>query len=57
MILAPATRLDFSLSHSGPYWLLAVTAAGRWASTSSSTPGAACGTCPGSRCRTPNSTS
>ncbi|MFF9675221.1 4'-phosphopantetheinyl transferase family protein [Streptomyces eurythermus] len=28
-IVAPATRLDFSLSHSGPYWLLAVTAAGQ----------------------------
>ncbi|GAA2735176.1 4'-phosphopantetheinyl transferase family protein [Streptomyces nogalater] len=29
VILAPATRLDFSLSHSGPYWLLAVTAGGQ----------------------------
>lgn len=28
-IVAPATRLDFSLSHSGPDWLLAVTAGGR----------------------------
>ncbi|MFJ4712042.1 4'-phosphopantetheinyl transferase family protein [Streptomyces sp. NPDC088785] len=27
-IVAPATRLDFSLSRSGPYWLLAVTAGG-----------------------------
>jgi 4'-phosphopantetheinyl transferase len=28
-IVAPATRLDFSLSRSGPYWLLAVTAGGQ----------------------------
>ncbi|MEU3411661.1 4'-phosphopantetheinyl transferase superfamily protein [Streptomyces sp. NPDC006658] len=28
-IVTPATRLDFSLSHSGPYWLLAVTAGGQ----------------------------
>ncbi len=28
-IVEPATRLDFSLSRSGPYWLLAVTAGGQ----------------------------
>ncbi|MER5755698.1 4'-phosphopantetheinyl transferase superfamily protein [Streptomyces sp. NPDC002088] len=28
-VVAPATRLDFSLSRSGPYWLLAVTAGGQ----------------------------